>query len=194
MLYLCEVCGYKTNRLLNFKRHEARKTPCKNKNEQVIMINSNNADGGNVNVSGGNVNVSGENVNVSGENVNADGGNVNANSKKHICFKCNKEFKRSIDCKKHTDSCDGTNSLQCKICLKVFVTRQGKHQHIQYVKCKPPPQQNNIGTVNNNNNNNTIINRMPFGKENLEEMFNDTEYMKKILFHITEGGKYSLVR
>ena len=38
MLYLCEVCGYKTNRLFNFKRHEARMTPCKNKNENINMV------------------------------------------------------------------------------------------------------------------------------------------------------------
>ena len=47
ILYKCEKCGYETVRLLNYKRHEQRKTPCNVKIEaSVDKIN----DRGNINL------------------------------------------------------------------------------------------------------------------------------------------------
>ena len=53
ILYKCEKCGYETDRLLNYKRHEQRKTPCYIKLEDSVY----------------NTKVP-ENVNVVPENVN----------------------------------------------------------------------------------------------------------------------------
>ena len=36
ILYKCEKCGYETDRLLNYKRHEQRKTPCYTKIEDNV--------------------------------------------------------------------------------------------------------------------------------------------------------------
>ena len=36
ILYKCEKCGYETDRLLNYKRHEQRKTPCYIKLEDSV--------------------------------------------------------------------------------------------------------------------------------------------------------------
>ena len=180
MLYLCEVCGYKTNRLLNFKRHEARMTPCKNRNKNIDMENGNNHND--------------QNVVLDDQNVVLDDQNVVHEQTEYKCKKCNKTFSRKQRLLNHEAKCDGVTSLQCKICLKVFVTRQGKHKHIQYVKCQPP-QQNITNNINNNITiNNTIITRLPFGKENLDEMFTDPEYMKKMLAYVVEGNKNSLIR
>ena len=86
-----------------------------------------------INVDGTNINVDGTNINVDGTNINVDG-NVNI----YQCFKCEKRFK----CKKgligHQKKCDGLDKRQCKVCLKLFKTSQGKFQHLKYVKCVPP--------------------------------------------------------
>ena len=96
--------------------------------------------------------------------------------------------------KVHERGCNGLDKRQCKICLKVFVTKQGKHQHVQYVKCAPPSKgtihniTNNI--TNNNTNNNNITNnnqqyitnniRLSFGNEMIEKLCNEDGYMRRI--------------
>ena len=42
MKHICEICGYTTNRISNFKDHQNRKKPCKKKervNEDEIKSN-----------------------------------------------------------------------------------------------------------------------------------------------------------
>jgi hypothetical protein len=201
MLYKCEVCGYETNRLLNYKRHETRQTPCTSKHKghisRIGYINTINVDGTNINVDGTNINVDGTNINVDGTNINVDGTNINVdgtninvdgNVNIYECFKCEKRFK----CKKgligHQKKCDGLDKRQCKVCLKLFKTSQGKFQHIKYVKCVPPTTINNIhndnSTYNNtiNNNQQYITNniRLCFGNENLDRLCDEEGYMKRI--------------
>jgi hypothetical protein len=205
VLYKCENCLYQTDRLLNYKRHEQRKTHCYIKTKDIVNKIEHganvNADGANVNADGANVNAGGANVNAGGANVNADEENVII-SLKNKCMKCNKSFVRRIDCKKHEERCDGLDTLQCKICLKVFATRQGKHQHLQYVKCNPPSttQQvinNNItNNTNNTNYNNNITNninivRVNFGEECLDKICQGKKYMKKVK-ELIKSGKYAI--
>ena len=181
LFYSCKKCGYKTNRLLNFKRHEQRKISCSNKLAP--------------NVSGD----SPQNNNVlSILNTN------DASSSSLQCAKCLKVFSRKDKLKIHDEKCEGIHTLQCKVCLKMFTTQQGKWQHTRYVKCNPPIQQtinsNNITNITNNNNNNnnttnnnnnTINIRVDFGNECLKRLCTDKEYMGKMVENINLG-KYAI--
>jgi hypothetical protein len=118
------------------------------------------------------------------------------------CKKCTRVFTRKDHMRVHEQKCDGIDKRQCKICLKLFTTKQGKYQHIQYVKCNPQlnaPQMVNNGVINHGVINNNTINfitpgRLSFGKENLEELCKEPKYVERLLSNITEGGKYALVR
>jgi len=213
MLYKCEFCGYSTNRLLNFHRHQKRKTPCKRRfnvnfdnlevPENINAVPENiNAVPENINVVPENINVVPENINVVPENINVVPENINVvpetnKSRLFTCFKCKKQFTRKDNLKLHESRCDGLDSRQCKICLKMFSTTQGKHQHNKYVKCTPPIQVqsvphtvNNINnidnsTTNNNTQNNTQNNynvqlALNFGNEDLSGLINDPNYMKNV--------------
>ena len=59
--------------------------------------------------------------------------------KLYTCSKCQKQFNRRDRFRSHESKCDGLDSKQCKICLKMFTTYQGKYQHNKNVKCSPPP-------------------------------------------------------
>jgi hypothetical protein len=173
LFYSCKKCGYKTNRLLNFKRHELRKISCSNKIEapigKVLSISNNN----------------------------------DASISSLQCTKCLKVFSRKDKLKMHDEKCEGIHKLQCKVCLKMFTTQQGKWQHTQYVKCNPPIQQtinsnNNITNITNNNNNNTTNNnnntiniRVDFGNECLKRLCTDKEYVCKMIENINLG-KYAI--
>ena len=161
-------------------------------------------DGGKVMGDGGNVNADGGKVMDDGGKVMGDGGNVIV-SRKNNCIKCNKSFVRRIDCKKHEENCDGLDKRQCKICLKVFATKQSKYEHIKYVKCNPPSttQQvinnnitNNTNNTNNTNYNNNITNninivRVNFGEECLDKICQGKKYMKKVK-ELIKSGKYAI--
>jgi hypothetical protein len=188
ILYKCEKCGYETDRLLNYKRHEQRKTPCYMKIEDNIdKIN----DGQKVGVSGQKVGVSGQKVGVSGQKVGVSGQNDNM-----TCNKCTKVFQSKKRLKQHEEKCDGLDKRQCKICLKVFASKFGKYEHTKYVKCVVPIQQqinNNIinNITNNNITNNNINIRVNFGEESLVKICQGKEYIKKAQKFV-DSGKYAI--
>ena len=103
----------------------------------------------------------------------------------------------------HEEKCDGLDKRQCKVCLKIFATKQSKHEHIKYVKCNQPLTQqitnnnitNNIYNINTNCNNNITNNniniRVNFGEECLDKICQGKEYMKKAKEFI-ESGKYAI--
>ena len=179
-MFHCEQCTYNTKIKCNFIRHT--KT-CKKRSENNTM------DGANVNVDGANVNVDGANVNV-------------------CCYKCNKVFVRAIDCRKHEEKCDGSHALQCKFCLKMFTTRQGKNQHTKYVKCNPQSQAisstiiNNIHNDNSTTNNTSIINNNitiqlnVHGKENYDALLDTirSKYPQAFVTMVEEGDTASLLK
>ena len=194
ILYKCEKCGYETDRLLNYKRHEQRKTPCYIKLEDSvdkIKVPENN------NPIPENNNPIPENNNPIPENNNPVLQRINSLR----CDKCYKVFSRKDNLKVHERKCDGTHSLQCKICLKIFTTQQGKWKHMQYVKCNPPSTQQIINNITNNtncnynnitNNNITNINvRVKFGEESLVKICQGKEYIQKAQKFV-DSGKYAI--
>ena len=189
ILYKCEKCGYETDRLLNYKRHEQRKTHCYMKLEDCVDKI-----------------VVPPNVNVVPPNVNT----VLKGNNSLQCNRCYKVFSRKDKLKCHEKKCDGSHSLQCKVCLKVFTTRQGKNQHIQFVKCNPQSTKvinitNNINNINNINNTNNINNntncnnitnnniniRVNFGEECLDKICQGEEYIRKANKFV-DSGKYAI--
>jgi len=161
-------------------------------------------DGAKVMVGGAKVMVGGAKVMVGGAKVMVGGAKVMVYGK-NKCLKCNKLFVRRIDWKKHEEKCDGLDKRQCKICLKIFATKQSKHEHIKYVKCNPPLTQqiinnnitNNINNINNNTNcNNNITNninivRVNFGEESLVKICQGKEYIRKAQKFV-DSGKYAI--
>ena len=124
---------------------------------------------------------------------------VDEHTKINECYKCNKLFVRTIDWKNHEVRCDGLDKRQCKVCLKVFTTKQSKYEHTKYVKCNPQLQHvtnnnitnnNNINITNTTNNNINIL-RVDFGEECLKSLCQDKEYVEKMVENINLG-KYAI--
>ena len=84
--------------------------------------------------------IGGEDEDVGSEDVTANNHIAMDNNKaKFQCSKCNKILSSNQKLKSHKEKCDGLDPKQCRICLKIFTTQQGKWKHTQYVKCSPPP-------------------------------------------------------
>ena len=210
-------------------------------NDSVIEPNDNviqpivNVEQPNVNVEQPNVNVIQPNVNVIQPNVNIIKPNVNViepndnviepndnvpkivnscvkqNTRIFQCCKCDKILSSKQKLKSHEEKCDGYDKKQCKICLRMFATRQGKSQHTRYVKCTPPAAAagpstiNNIDNSINNNNTYNINNTINFnirgnfdtiGKkdiENIVKQLEKSDYIKMIQNNMTKG-KYVVPR
>ena len=54
------------------------------------------------------------------------------------CLKCCKILKSISSLRKHDKICDGFHRKQCRTCLRMFATPQGKYQHNKFVQCVPP--------------------------------------------------------
>ena len=117
MKYECKKCKYRTNSFFNFERHIARKYPC---DKQCTTI-----DGVN------------HYINNDVQNVVKDVQNVVKYGSMNICWKCSKDFKCSRTLNKHFEKCNGVQSNQCPVCLKVFSNRYNKHYHVHYKTCSP---------------------------------------------------------
>jgi hypothetical protein len=143
-----------------------------------------------------------ENINEN-ENEN-ENDHENGNDADLQCKKCLKVLlsKKGFRC--HRERCDGLDKRQCKICLRLFASKQSKYNHIKFVKCMPPNAQNitnitnndhSIHITNNNITNNTITNniRLCFGSEALQQLYNEDGYMKRIEEYV-KLLKYALPR
>ena len=229
MLYKCEHCDYTTKRIRDLRRHNDRKTPCYKENkEDVCNLEVNDLVRGNNDLVRGNndlVRVDNDLVRVDNDLVRVDNDLVRVDNdlilenpkvkesqetiekdKRFICNKCNKILSSNQQLKLHCEKCRGLHPLQCPICLKMFASKQGKHEHKKYVKCSPPIQHNNNTTNNYNNchntNNNTYninILRTDFDKitkediENMVSRIAKEEYLNMVNKNI-DIGKYVIPR
>jgi len=182
MMYTCSICDYKTTRAYDYNRHMKRIIPCKSKHDANTLENGANADLQKVNVDLQKVNADLQKVNADLQKVNVD---------QQICVKCGKTLSTTYRLHAHVSRCDGLDKKQCKICLKLFATKQGKSQHIRYVKCNPPHHCTTINntTINDNstnihitNKNNYITNniRLCFGNEDVSKICDEASYMKRM--------------
>jgi len=191
MIYTCCICEYKTTRAFDYDRHTKRKLPCKLKSGTFVTKYGNNPTDQNINPTDPNINPTDPNINPTDPNINPTDPNINPTdpniNPKYKCSKCNKEFSRNQRLNEHYLKCDGLDKRQCKICLRLFTTPQGKWKHMQYVKCNPPQQiiNHNTTNINNihitNNNQQYITNiRLSFGNEDVSGICNESGYMKRI--------------
>jgi len=128
--FVCETCGYSSNRKYNLELHQRSPNACEKRlkrlNDDTLCQTVNekghfvNADCQNVNAD---VNVGCQNVNVTIEHSNK-------------CKKCNKILSSKRNLERHEKNCSGVDPLQCSICKVYFTTRQGKYQHMKNVKCE----------------------------------------------------------
>ena len=195
MLYKCDNCNYITKRLSDLRRHQNKKKPC-NKKIEVTVDNLEEVSDIHSDVSDIHSNVSNIHSNVSNIHPNVSDIHPNVN-KDLMCSKCFKCFCRKSIKIKHESKCDGLDSKQCKICLKLFATSQSRWNHNKYVKCSPPPplsqqQPYTINNINNNNidnrvdnsthniQNNNIQLTLNFGNEDLSGLISDPNYMNNV--------------
>ena len=214
MLYKCEHCDYASKRLPNLIRHQNRLYPC---NMKKKVTSNNSEDTQNVTSTQHNIHDSQHNIHDSQQNVSDIQRNVNdiqrnvnvSKTSTFQCSKCKKTLSSKQRLQQHEASCDGLDPKQCRICLKVFSTYQGKHQHMKYVTCSPPQVSNQtIHNVNNIDNrvdnsktNNVQINimRTDFDKisnEHIQHIVNQikqSDYLQMITDNM-DIGKYVIPR
>ena len=205
MLYKCINCSYTTQRACDLRRHQSRKYPCNRKSKENIC-NS---------LFQQNTNVDQQNTNGNQQNTNGDEEVKDKSTRLFQCNKCNKVFSSNQRLQGHEIKCDGLDKRQCKICFKIFKTKQGRYQHTKYVICKPPPSQasysgvniidNSVNTTTNNNiTNNNITNniniiRNDFYKiseddiDRIVEKLGDKEYFNIAMSNL-DIGKYAIPR
>jgi hypothetical protein len=197
MLFNCDNCDYQTTRKYNLDLHYKRLTPCKltkqKKNTSTDVKIECIIDPSKIMDDPSKIMDDPSKIMDDPSKIMDDPSKI-MDDPSFQCSKCNKLFTRKDNIKKHEKKCDGYDKKQCKICLRMFVTAQGKHEHIKYVKCKPPASTssstiNNINNIQNNDNRVTnniqnIIIRLEFGKENIEKLLEELDYdkvMKKIV-------------
>ena len=117
--FVCETCGYSTNRKYNLELHKRSPNTCekrlKKPHESVPC----------------------QKVNAISQNVNVECQMVNVNNKnQHICNSCNKILANKRNLERHRKTCKGIDSLQCPKCKKIFSSKEGKYQHMKNVKCE----------------------------------------------------------
>ena len=201
MQYSCMICNYTSRRKVDLERHQRRKVPCTSENYMSYRVQNElhevqqniNVIEQNINAVEQNINAVEQNINVVEQNINVVEQNINvgrAYSKTFRCNRCGRHCSSSQRLKSHEDKCDGLDKKQCKVCLKLFKSNQGKYQHTLYVKCVPPGNATNIHNTTINDNSTNITNnnqqyitnniRLCFGNEMLEKLCKEDGYMKRI--------------
>ena len=116
--------------MLDLQRHQNRKYKCNSRLKDEV---SNSKDTDLCDMNQPNINANGGNHNPNGGNHNPGPETIHSSRVTKQCSKCLKMFVRMIDCVAHEAKCDGVHKLQCKICLKMFTTQQGKWKHTLYI-------------------------------------------------------------
>jgi hypothetical protein len=210
-VYKCEHCNYCSNRNGDLLRHLNRKYPCNKKTKEVLCKVEDKQDvPPDIIVDKKPDPVDPVDITVDKKPDPVDPVDITVATidkttcKSYKCPKCKKDFTRKDHMKVHEKKCDGFHKKQCKICLRMFATPQGKYQHIQYVKCNPPPPSivpQTINNINQNQNNTTnIINnntvnlniRGDFDKisksdiDNIVKQLGKSEYIKMIQHNMSK--------
>jgi hypothetical protein len=193
-------CNYSSKRRNDVTRHENKKNSCIKKIDEVSCKTE---DDKYIYKNDNLINNKGHLVNSGGHVIASVGHLVNSEeSVIYNALKCTKCFK-ILSCKKrlkqHELKCDGMDPLQCKVCLKVFKSKQGKYQHKKFVKCTKPVSNiinNNITNNTTNNIDNSInINFNSFNNENLTNFILDKDFISEFSEILKEDdGKYAITK
>jgi hypothetical protein len=132
--FVCEICGYSSNRKYNLELHQRSPNACDKRLNRLNNETSNNK----VNLNDKKVNPFDNKVSPK---VNPDdkkvSPKVNPDDKSlNNCKYCNQIFSSKSYLMKHEKKCNGLNSLQCPTCKKMFGSKQSKYKHMKNVKCE----------------------------------------------------------
>ena len=119
-LFICETCGYSTNRKYNLELHQRNPKTCENRLKRHHKLDTLENVIPNVTIDPVNVI---PNVTIDPVNVTPNGNDVTPN------VIINNELQLNIK--------NNIHSLQCPFCKKTFANRSGKSRHIKAGKCVP---------------------------------------------------------
>ena len=132
--FVCETCGYSSNRKYNLELHQRSPNACEKRIHKQRFKDSPQDVNPSVNPVPQDVNPS---VNPAPQNVNPAPQNVNLNNKNNFkCEFCDKKLCSLWNLKRHIITCKKAESLQCPTCKKIFTSRQGKYKHMKSVTCE----------------------------------------------------------
>jgi len=124
--WICEKCGYETNKKQNYETHIGRQAACEKRLNRLSI----ETDDKKVNLNDKKVNPDDKKVNLNDKKVNPDDDSINN------CKYCNQTFSSKSYLMKHEKTCNGLNNLQCPTCKKMFGSKQSKYKHMKNVKCE----------------------------------------------------------
>ena len=143
--FVCETCGYSSNRKYNLELHQRSPNTC----EKRLKKLNNELGDKKVNLNDKKVNPCDNKVNPKvnpcdnkvNPKVNPCDNKVNPkvnpdDKSLNNCKYCNQTFSSKSYLIKHEKKCNGLNSLQCPICKKMFGSKQSKYKHMKNVKCE----------------------------------------------------------
>ena len=132
--FVCETCGYSSNRKYNLELHKRSPNTCEKKIKRQHIKDFPQDVNPSVDHAPQNVNPTPQNVNSS---VDPTPQNVYFNNKNNFkCEFCNKDLSSFWNLKRHIITCKKADSLQCPTCKKTFTSRQGKYKHMKSVNCE----------------------------------------------------------
>ena len=130
--FVCETCGYATNRKYNLELHHRNPNACEKRLKRQHILNPP------LNVSSNPQNVSTPPLNVSPnpQNVSTPPLNVSPNDFKFNCHYCLKTFSNKWNFERHSKVCRKVSSLQCPTCKYKFTCASSKSRHIKLGNCE----------------------------------------------------------
>ena len=192
MVYVCEICGYKSKRKDNFERHKNNKKGC---------IKTNTGNEGYENGDGMDKTSPLQNIKVPVQNIKGPLQNIKVpvqNIKEYKCKKCDKQLSSKSRLENHENKCNGLDVKCCPTCYRKFNSCQAKYWHIKNTECVKDvsiltntisshntTHTNSHNTTNHITNNNQTIHVNAFGKEDLSYLLEDAS----IIEHLRMCGK-----
>ena len=133
--FVCETCGYVSNRKYNLELHQRSPNACDKRLKRL----SNETLCQNVANIGVSVTPECQNVANIGVSVTPECQNVAQNKADFNCMKCNKKLSNKRNLERHLIVCKGfhVNSLECSNCRTTFLNRSAKSRHIKAGNCIP---------------------------------------------------------
>ena len=138
--FICETCGYATNRKYNLELHKRSPNACEKrlKRDEKKTHGSIVADFDKTVAKHGSIVADFDKTVAKHGSIVADFDKTVANQLNNdkCCKFCNKSFttKRSKD--KHEEKCNGVHSLQCPTCKVEFTSKFSKYRHIKKANCE----------------------------------------------------------